>query len=42
MEIMGLGYSEGLKAYYDLPYHLTSSCRFLMKDVREYILSTSP
>ena len=41
MEIMGLGYNEGLRAYHNLPYHLTSLCRFLIKDLREFILSTS-
>ena len=41
MEIMGLGYNEGLRAYYNLPHHLTSCCRFLIKDLREFVLSTS-
>ena len=40
MEIMGLRYSEGIRAYYNLPHHLTSSCRFLIKDLGEYALST--
>ena len=35
---MALRYNEGVRAYYNLPYHLTSSCRFLIKDLRECVL----